>query len=49
MEKKKLEKYKKLSADIEKLMKENIYGEFKVVFVEGLPTTTTTTVSNKKY
>ncbi|MGB6128838.1 MAG: hypothetical protein WBG30_08820 [Psychrilyobacter sp.] len=48
MEKKKLEKYKKLSADIEKLMKENIYGEFKVIFVAGLPTATTI-VSNKKY
>jgi len=48
MEKKKMEKYKKLSVEIEKLMEEDLYGEIKVVFEKGHPMRTIV-VSNKKY
>lgn len=48
MEKKKMEKYKRLSTEIEKLMEEDLYGEIKVTFEKGYPMKTTI-VSNKKY
>ena len=48
MEKKKMDKYKKLSIEIEKLMEEDLYGEIKVTFEKGHPMKTTI-VSNKKY
>lgn len=48
MNKKKIEKLKKLYEDIEEQAKNGIYGEIKVVLEDGYPTNTTI-VSNKKY